>query len=164
MSTLPILRSDSPARTEALGRVLGRLLGPGQVVGLVGELGAGKTCFARGVARGMGVDPGVRVTSPTFTIVNEYAGRAPLIHVDLYRLSDPEELVEVGLDEYFRGDGVVLVEWFDLFPAEMPLERLQVHMEVTGDETRLMELDARGGPYLELVRSWAATNNHGAKA
>lgn len=103
------------AATEALGRRIGARAVAGDVITLVGDLGAGKSCLARGIARGLGI--GGRIPSPTFVIVAEYdEGRLPLHHVDLYRTSDPDELVQLGLDEVIGGDGVVVVEWPDRAP------------------------------------------------
>ena len=102
--------SESEAETEALGARLARVLKPGAVVAFTGDLGAGKTAFTRGLARGLGV-PG-RVTSPTFTIVDEHeGGRLPLFHFDLYRLSGPEELYDIGWEDYLARGGVCAVEW-----------------------------------------------------
>ena len=96
--------------TEELGRRLGRRLGPGSVVAFTGDLGAGKTAFTRGLARGLGIKE--RVTSPTFTIVNEYeGGRVPLFHFDLYRLGSAEELFDIGWEDYLAREGVCAVEW-----------------------------------------------------
>lgn len=122
------IEAATPEDTFAAGEALARELGAGDVVGLVGELGAGKTVFIQGLARGLGVPPEVPVTSPTFTLVNEYrGGRLPLFHVDLYRLEREDELEDVGLDElYRRGDGVVAVEWFDRFPAAAPVAAVTV--------------------------------------
>ena len=101
------------AATEAFGRRLGSLLFPGAVVALIGPLGAGKTHLARAVAAGLGVpDPRV-VTSPTFVLIQEYAGRLPVYHFDAYRLRGESDLSELGVHEYFEGDGVCLVEWAD---------------------------------------------------
>jgi len=153
---LPPLTSYSEAETESLGTLLGKSLTPGSVVGLVGELGAGKTCLARGVARGLDVPPDIHVASPTFTLVNEYAGRLPLYHVDLYRLGNPDELQEIGLDEYYRGEGACLVEWFDRFPEDAPPEHLLVTLEVTGDLDRRLRLQPRGEQHLSLAKRWLA--------
>jgi tRNA threonylcarbamoyladenosine biosynthesis protein TsaE len=150
------LTSASEEDTVELGRRLGECLEPGHVVGLVGDLGAGKTCLARGVAAGLGVPAGVYVSSPTFTLVNEYPGRMPLYHIDLYRLSDPGELAEIGVEEYYRGEGACLVEWFDRFPGETPPEHLEVRLLVTGELTRRIEMTARGEGHARLARSWAA--------
>lgn len=103
-------RTASEAETEALGEALGRTLSPGAVVAFTGDLGAGKTAFTRGLARGL--DIGERVTSPTFTIVNEYeGGRLPLFHFDMYRLGSSDELFDIGWEDYLRQGGVCAVEW-----------------------------------------------------
>ena len=102
--------TNSPEETEALGRRLGEKLSPGAVVAFSGDLGAGKTAFTRGLARGLGITG--RVTSPTFTIVNEYeGGRLPLFHFDLYRLTSPDELFDIGWEDYLSRGGVCAVEW-----------------------------------------------------
>ena len=102
--------TDSPAQTEAVGGKLAQLLRPGQVIAFRGDLGAGKTAFTRGLARGLGItDP---VTSPTYTIVNEYTqGRLPLFHFDMYRLTCAEDLFDIGWDDYLERGGVCVVEW-----------------------------------------------------
>ncbi len=148
------LFADDPMETTELGKRLGQELRAGHVVGLVGSLGAGKTCFVQGVALGLGVDPRSYVSSPTFTLINEYQGRIPLYHIDLYRLSDPEELEEIGLDHYYRGEGVCLVEWFDRFPADLPPAYLRIEISVTGDLSRQFEVQAAGEKYHELTRRW----------
>ena len=103
-------RSNSPLETEALGERLAAHLHPGDVIAYTGDLGAGKTAFTRGLARGLGVTD--RVTSPTFTIVNEYeGGRLPLFHFDLYRMDSPEELFDIGWEDYLARGGVCAVEW-----------------------------------------------------
>ena len=101
--------SNSPAETEALGEQLAEQLTPGTVIAFTGDLGAGKTAFTRGLARGLGIDE--RVTSPTFTIVNEYEGRLPLFHFDMYRLGSSEELFDIGWEDYLARGGVCAVEW-----------------------------------------------------
>jgi len=103
--------SDGESQTLELGKKLGRLLQQPALVLLQGDLGAGKTVFARGIARGLGVDPEIPITSPTFTLMNHYQARLDLYHFDLYRLSDPGELIELGFDDYAFGSGVALVEW-----------------------------------------------------
>jgi len=103
--------SDGESQTLDLGEKLGRLLQQPTMILLQGDLGAGKTVFARGIARGLGVDPQIPITSPTFTLMNHYQARLDLYHFDLYRLSDPDELIELGFDEYAYGSGVALVEW-----------------------------------------------------
>src|SRR3954451_4316317 len=110
VTTAPIiLVSESVERTRALGRALGELARAGDVVLLEGELGAGKTAFTQGIGSGLCVS--ATIYSPTFTILKEYEGRLPLYHFDLYRLDEPDELYELGFEDYFRGEGVCVVEW-----------------------------------------------------
>ena len=149
------VESGSLAETQRLGERLGQLLQAGDVVALIGPLGAGKTAFVQGVARGLEVRS-ARVASPTFTIVNEHAGRVPLYHVDLYRLVHADELVEIGFDEYLGGAGVAVVEWFDRFPDEQPKERLEVRIEPTGERTRRLHASAFGSAAAERLRGWIA--------
>jgi tRNA threonylcarbamoyladenosine biosynthesis protein TsaE len=112
------LISHSPAETEALGAEWGRVAERGLVIGLSGELGAGKTQLVKGLARGLGIT--ARVHSPTFTLVNEYGGgRLRLFHLDLYRLETPEQIHAAGLEDYLQPDGVTVVEWAERWPGEM---------------------------------------------
>ena len=110
--------------TEALGETLARRLGPGDVVAYRGDLGAGKTAFTRGLARGLGCTG--RVTSPTFTVVNEYEGRLPLFHFDLYRLEGEDALYDVGWEDYLDRGGVCAVEWSERAEAALPRETVWV--------------------------------------
>ncbi len=148
---MPSVTTRSAAETAALGRRLGELLQPGDFVALTGELGAGKTQFARGVAVGLAVDPAQPVTSPTYTLMNVYHGRCPLYHFDLYRLSGDDDAAELGFAEYFHGDGVCLVEWAERLSVEMPAERLLVCFNHTGDNRRRLDFEAFGPRYLGLV-------------
>ena len=116
--------SNSAQETEALGERLAARLRPGDVIAYTGDLGAGKTAFTRGLARGLGCTG--RVTSPTFTIVNEYEGRVPLFHFDLYRLGDEEELWDIGWEDYLGRGGVCAVEWSESFPGAIPPEAVTV--------------------------------------
>ncbi|MDW7650688.1 MAG: tRNA (adenosine(37)-N6)-threonylcarbamoyltransferase complex ATPase subunit type 1 TsaE [Bacillota bacterium] len=124
------IETCSEQETEALGAQLGERLFAGAVVLLEGELGAGKTVFARGVGRGLGVETPIQ--SPTFTILNAHQGRLPYYHFDLYRLDAEEELYELGMDEYLDGEGVSLVEWAGRFAGFFSLAALQVR--ITGEE------------------------------
>jgi tRNA threonylcarbamoyladenosine biosynthesis protein TsaE len=126
----------SETETEQAGEQLGRRVAPGSVILLYGELGAGKTAFVRGLARGIGAPP-EEVSSPTFTIVQEYTGsRARLHHVDLYRL-EPAEVEDLGLDDLIDGGGIVAIEWADRWPNR-PRRAVEVHLEHTGaDERRI---------------------------
>jgi len=142
--------SESVEETVRIGQALGRLLEPGDVVALIGPLGAGKTCLTRGVAQGIGADPDT-VTSPTFVLINEYQGTIPLYHFDAYRLNGAADMYALGSDEYFSGNGACLIEWADRVIGCLPEEHLRVVIEVTGRSTRRIRLDARGKRYCELV-------------
>ena len=116
-----------PEETEAVGHDLAAALGPGSVAALFGELGSGKTTFVRGVCRGLEVED--EVTSPTFTLIHEYRGRLPVYHVDLYRIERPDEALQLGIEEYFDGPGVCLIEWADRIAAWLPDGCLEVHLK-----------------------------------
>jgi len=141
------------AETKALGKRLGELLLPGCFVALYGELGSGKTRFAQGVALGVGVPPDIHVTSPTYTILNEYQGEYPLYHFDLYRLGGDEDIAELGFGEYFYGSGVCLVEWAERLVSELPAQHLKVYFYRDDNDTRRIEFEWCGDRYEKLVRS-----------
>lgn len=143
--------TDSPAATGAWGERLGRLLAPGDFVALRGELGAGKTRFAQGVARGLGVDPAQPVTSPTFTLLNIYPGRIPLYHFDLYRLAGDDDVAELGFGDYFHGDGVCLVEWAERLVTELPATYLAITFTHAGDERRTLTFAPCGKRFAEIL-------------
>jgi tRNA threonylcarbamoyladenosine biosynthesis protein TsaE len=130
--------SRSAKETQALGERLGSRLGRGDVVACVGALGAGKTCFLQGLARGLGVT--ADVTSPTFVLVNQYTGRVPVFHVDAYRTGSLTELVDLGLEEMLHGEGVTIVEWADKLLPLLPPRTVTVTITGLGDETREIEL------------------------
>ena len=137
--------------TEALGRRLGAHLFPGAVIGLVGQLGAGKTHFARAVAEGLGVRNPAAVNSPTFTLIHEYPARIPVYHFDAYRLAGPREFADLGVEEYFHGDGVCLVEWADRVPETFPRDHLWVTIEVIDETRRRFEMRATGERYEQVL-------------
>ncbi len=130
--------TNSPEETEALGAALGRKLTPGTVIAYSGDLGAGKTAFTRGIARGLGIlEP---VTSPTYTIVNEYvSGRLPLFHFDMYRLRSADDLWDIGWEDYLERGGICAVEWSENV-AEALEDPLFIHMEKLGDTCRRITL------------------------
>ncbi len=130
----------SADETERVGERLGRRLVPGEVVALSGELGAGKTCFIRGLARGLGVTQGV--SSPTFVIVNQYTGRMPVFHIDAYRTESLTELLDIGFDEYVSGDSVTVIEWSDKLEPLLPSGAIRVRISGLGDEPRTIRIDA----------------------
>ena len=142
--------ADSAA-TEALGRLIGKHVTDGDVLCLSGDLGAGKTLFSRGVAVALGVESEA-VTSPTFAIMNVYeGGKLEVRHFDLYRLNRPEELEDIGFEEYAGGDGVTLIEWAELFSEQLPEEYLQVVLQHEGAGRRAV-LTARGERYEHLLK------------
>lgn len=130
--------------TEALGERLAAWLQPGDVLALHGELGAGKTRLVRGLARGLGVDE-IMVASPSFTLLNEYEGRLPLVHLDCYRLADPEAVAELGLEDYYEGRGVLAIEWAERIP-DLPAAGLEITIDWLDEKRRRIRLTARGGP------------------
>lgn len=128
MSEIKIYETHSMEETRELGRQMGTAAGPGDVLTLSGDLGVGKTVFTKGFALGIGVTEAV--SSPTFTIVQEYhSGRLPLYHFDVYRIGDPEEMDEVGFDDYVYGDGVSLIEWAGLIEEILPEKRTRILIE-----------------------------------
>ena len=137
-----VIETTSPEETAELGRMLGERLRPGDVLALVGPLGAGKTQLAKGLALGVGAE--TTVTSPTFKLVNEYAGRVRLYHIDAYRLRSAEDLVALGCDEFFDGDGAAVVEWADRVAAALPAEHLRVAIDITGPTSRRLTLAPLG--------------------
>jgi tRNA threonylcarbamoyladenosine biosynthesis protein TsaE len=150
------IATASPAETRRAGERLGRVLEAGDVVLLDGELGAGKTCFVQGVARGLDVPRDRRVASPTFTLVNEHPGRVVLHHIDLYRIADPEELHAIGIREYLGGEGVAVVEWAERLGALAPAERIAIRIEVAGARARRLHARAEGESARRRLAAWHA--------
>lgn len=137
------IRTDSADATRAVAAALAEKLVPGDLVLLVGDLGAGKTAFVQGLAKGLGVDE--PVTSPTFTIVQQYEGRLRLAHVDVYRLDRVQDLYDLGFDEMIDGGGVTVVEWGDLVAQAIPTEHLLVRIDPgEADNERVLELSYHG--------------------
>ena len=136
--------SHSPEETERIGETLGKTLRPGSVVAYRGGLGMGKTAFTRGLARGLGCAG--RVTSPTFTIVNEYSGTVPLFHFDMYRLGSSDELFDIGWEDYLIRGGVCAVEWSENVDDALA-DAICVRIERTGDDSRRITIS--GGNELE---------------
>lgn len=141
------IRTHSAQATQQFGRQLGALLPEGALVLLRGELGAGKTCLATGIARGLGVDEGTPVTSPTYTLMNSYVGHLPLYHFDLYRLSGGDELIDLGFEEYFHGDGVALVEWPERCP-DFAADALQIDLVYVDESTREISISCQNSDSL----------------
>ena len=146
------LVSNSARQTRAWGKRLGRLLQGGEIIGLTGELGSGKTCFVRGMAEGLEVDSQAWIRSPTFTLINEYCGRLPVFHIDLYRIGSREELEGLNLREYFYGEGVSVIEWFDRLPAGEVDEWLELTITHRDGGKRELKFSARGKRYEKVVK------------
>jgi tRNA threonylcarbamoyladenosine biosynthesis protein TsaE len=149
------IRTTSAEETKVIGQRLARSLFPGAVICLAGDLGAGKTCFVKGLASGLGFDE-EEVTSPTFTLIAEhYRGKIPFYHVDLYRLEDVE-IEELGLEEYLFGRGVSAVEWFPFLPAGIVDEYLLISLAFGNGDERVLTLTARGERYEQVVQTLLA--------
>ena len=118
---------------------------------LVGELGAGKTQFIKGLGGGVGVGNPAYISSPSFTLINEYPGRVPFYHVDLFRLEREKDAEELGLEDYFQGEGITAIEWADKIPSLLPREMLLIHITYTGKNSRSIEMLGKGKRYRELV-------------
>ena len=148
MGSLEIV-SHSPEQTQNLGRHLGKLALPGDVLLLVGELGTGKTCLTQGIAWGLGIEEYTQ--SPSFVIMRELYGRLPLYHIDLYRLDRIEESLDLGLDDYLYGRGICVVEWADKALSIMPPEYLLIKISYLSDTGRSFRLEPAGERYRELA-------------
>jgi len=136
--------TKNESETVCAGEKLGRTLSPGAVVALYGGLGAGKTAFVRGLAVGLGIN--AAISSPTFTIVNEYFNKIPLFHFDMYRLENETELFDIGWDDYLDRGGVCAVEWSENVSGAFPPETVTVKFEMLGGNDRRLEITPRGGP------------------
>lgn len=152
------LATETAEETEATGARLAALLQPGDLLCLSGDLGAGKTTFTRGLARGL--DSSALVSSPTFTLIHEYGGgRLPVYHVDAYRLTGGRDAVFTGLEEYLeRGDGVLVVEWWERIADILPAERLEIELTETDDEGRQIRFNPQGVRWQNFATDWEATS------
>lgn len=139
-----------------MGTRLGALLNGGDFIALSGDLGAGKTHFAKGIATGLGVDPAVPITSPTYTLLNIYSGRIPFYHFDLYRLHGDQDILDLGFEEYFYGNGVCVVEWAERLRELLPPEHLMVTMAHAGENSRIFTLTPSGKRAWEIAHLLAA--------
>ena len=141
-------KAANAEETAAFAERIAGFLKPDDVIALEGDLGAGKTTFTKGLAKGLGVTR--TVNSPTFTIIKEYKGRIPLYHMDVYRVSSEEE--DLGFDEYFEGGGVTIVEWAHLIQEQLPQELLTISIHRTGDTERRFAVKASGARYVQLCK------------
>ena len=150
-----ILETDAPSATETLGARLGHACEGGEVIALVGVLGAGKTCLVRGIARGLSALK-QRVTSPSFALIHEYAGRVPIVHVDLYRLDAADAVNGLGLEEYLESSAVTVIEWADKVSSLLPRDHLRIELEHIGGDRRRILLHPLSDRYERLVRDAVA--------
>lgn len=147
--------ANSEADTFRLGTALAEHLPDGSVVALIGTLGAGKTRLVQAIAERCGIERR-HVVSPTFVLIHEYPGERMLYHIDAYRLKDEDEFLELGPEEYFESDGITLIEWADRVEDCLPAERMEIHIKVTGAETRQFQLLAQGDEYENALETLVA--------
>ena len=138
-----VIKTENEKETSLAGERFSACLRPGDVIAMYGDLGAGKTAFIRGVARGLGLD--ARVSSPTFTIVNEYLGPVPLFHFDMYRLGSADELFEIGWEDYLERGGVCAVVWSENVEGAFGPETIRVSITKTGDHSRTIDIKFPAG-------------------
>jgi len=146
-----LIHSKSTSETMQIGKSIGSLLLPGDVVALVGELGTGKTQFIKGLAVGVGIGKPTYISSPSFTLINEYKGKIPFYHIDLFRLRAEKEAEDLGLEEYFQSGGITAIEWADRIPSLLPREMLWIQISYTGENTRSLEIIGKGKRYEALI-------------
>jgi tRNA threonylcarbamoyladenosine biosynthesis protein TsaE len=142
----------SSAKTHALGRKIGEALSTGMIITLTGDLGSGKTAFVQGLARGLGVPPDYYVTSPTYTIINEYPGRFPLFHIDLYRLTDARAVADIGFYDVLHPENVIAIEWPQIIASELPSDLIALHFVIRNRTTRKISIRAYGLPGKSVIQ------------
>ena len=138
------ITTHSVTETQKLGQTIGAGIHQAIIIALTGDLGTGKTAFVQGLAKGLGVSEKYYITSPTFTLVNEYPGRRRLFHVDLYRIEHAPELAEIGLEEILREDAVIAIEWAEKLLTESLFDQLELRFKMIDDDTRRIDLFAYG--------------------
>ena len=145
------LISNSAAQTIEIARLIGEKLKDGDLLALSGELGSGKTCFTKGLAQGLGVGAEYQITSPTFTLINEYPARCKLYHFDVYRLNSYSELEDLGYEEYLSGDGVVVIEWAEKIDKLIPRDSIFINFEYVDENSRKMIIRGVKSRLSELI-------------
>ena len=131
--------TNTPAETEKIGHIIGQTLVKRDIVALIGDLGAGKTCLTRGLALGLGLPLPQKVTSPSYTLINEYEGYTPIYHIDLYRIDQCEDVWDLGLDEYLEGEGVCIIEWANIILQELPSHTIEIKLSWLDENRRSIE-------------------------
>lgn len=144
--------SCSPDQTFEMGRTLGRLLKNGDLILFTGDLGAGKTMMIKGIADGLGIEE-YNITSPTFTVINEYQGRFKLNHIDLFRINNVDDLYTTGIEEYFSSNGITAIEWAERIEALLPDEFLRINILIEGETDRRIFIEGCGERYKWLAKN-----------
>ncbi len=135
-----VYRTESPEETQNLGETFGKTLKPGDVVALIGDLGTGKTCLTQGIARGIGIAAGEVVSSPSYILINEYNGKIPIYHIDLYRLENITEIADLGIGEYIDSDGVCIIEWAERMEEDLPETCIRIYITWEDENTRIIKI------------------------
>ena len=152
-------KSVNATETINFGERLGKLLAPGHVIALLGELGAGKTTMVKGIVQGLCVTDRRAVKSPTFALVHRYEGRMPVYHFDAYRLENAQEMLDIGSDEMIYGDGVSIIEWADKVPECLPEEYLRITLTAVSENERTIEIRGYGERYKKIIDSSLVMGN-----
>jgi tRNA threonylcarbamoyladenosine biosynthesis protein TsaE len=152
------ITTRSVDETRKLGETIGATVSVGTILALFGDLGSGKTSFVQGLAGGLGVSDEYYITSPSYTIINEYPGRHPLFHVDLYRITNSVEIEDIGLYEILNDDGVVAIEWADRMGKDLPPNHVEVQFEIIDDKTRKISIIPRGVKVVNDFEKWNSSS------
>jgi len=144
--------SKNPEETLRIGEAIGRTLENGDIVALFGDLGAGKTTITQGIAKGIGIPDEYYITSPTFTLINEYPGKTVLFHLDVYRLSGSRELEDLGYEEYFDSDGILVIEWAEKIEDILPLRSLFIRLEHRDEQSRNIIISGHSETISKIVK------------
>ena len=151
------ISTKNPEETKKLGKEVGKLARPGDLLAFYGELGAGKTCFIQGISRELEVQD--YVTSPSFTIINEYHGKIPIYHFDLFRLNNAEEILELGYEEYFYGEGLTVIEWAEKIEQLLPKEYLKIDIKFKDRYERTISFIPQGDRFNKFLKELIGIEN-----
>ena len=149
--------TKSPEETKNLGKDVSKLVKPGDILAFYGELGAGKTCFIQGISLGLEVKD--YVTSPSFTIINEYQGKVPIYHFDLFRLNNAEEILELGYEEYFYGEGLTVIEWAEKIEQLLTKEHLKIEIKFMDRYQRTISFISQGNRFDKFLKELSIIEN-----
>ena len=149
--------AKSPEETKKIGKEIGKLVRPGDLLAFYGELGAGKTCFIQGISQQLEVKD--YVTSPSFTIINEYQGKIPIYHFDLFRLNSAEEILELGYEEYFYGEGLTVIEWAEKIEQLLPREHLKIDIKFKDRYERIITFISQEDRFKKFLKELSRIEN-----